>query len=60
MNLIEFGIVVINAQKANWEDHDFQTFVWHMSQLVDAKIDEIDLENHYPEEKWRHKNEKED
>jgi hypothetical protein len=60
MNLVEFAIVIIRSQKGSWEDSDFQDFVWKMSQLIDHDVNEDDLENYSPEEKWVDKNEKED
>ena len=43
MNIREFGYIIHQSQKANWDDKDFQTFVWNMSKMIDDNPDEWDL-----------------
>ena len=43
MNIGEYGYIIHQAQKANWDDSDFTTFVWNLGKLLDDNPDEWDL-----------------
>ena len=52
MNLTELGIIVFEAQKGNWEEKDFEHFIWRVTQMLDHNVNEDDLENFRPDVKW--------
>lgn len=52
MNLVEYGLIIFEAQKASWQENDFEHFVDRLTQLIDHDVNEDDLETYRPEEKW--------
>lgn len=61
MNLFEFGVIVYEAQKAQWEEGvDFETFVWKLSQLIDEddRPENIDFNEYYADIQWKEKHPK--
>ena len=52
MNLAELGLIIFEAQKGNWEDKDFEHFVWRMTQMLDHDVNGDDLQDFYLKERW--------
>jgi len=46
INLAEFGFIIGKSLKANWDNREFEDFVWRVSQLLDDPIDEIDPQDY--------------
>ena len=47
MNLAEFGYIIAKSLNANWDDHDHTDFIWNLSKMLDEKVDDIELEDHW-------------